>query len=827
MTKTYYHRSTAAATGVHAATNETEQATTAGAGAGSLSDILAGGASQLAFCFTTASGEPNSADWPSGTYRCILEVSTAGANITYGLRTAGAVSGHFARVNSGLTADSETVAQAEALFSGTGIKTATASWDPAAGNASDRFECLIAATRPASHGNETLTIVVDATDAGATNGGVSDGPWTVVADNPVHDSHGVMTYVSGTATTAAIPVPSGTGGLLVVSLYKQNTAAITPPTGFQQKSQVANSSVEHTVYYKQDEGESGTLDFTWTGQTSATGSAHRISGAVTSGDPFSAFDHEFSNTGNANTPAVQIADTINDDVLLLWFGTGFGGSSNWIPPTAFTEVFQATNLTAAWLVQATAGDTGSLTGSSGNTDVKNAFLGAIKPAAAGADATVTPDPVVVTATMPQAAAGVGAAPAVIAGTSALPQAAVGVGATVASVAASTSVPEADVSVGAAPSPVAVAAALPLVASAGENITTVTPGPVPAVATLPQPAVGVGAAPAVAAVAAALPQAAIGVGTTPATLAVTTTAPLATAGQGDTTVTPDSVPIVAALPQPGVGVGAAPAVISALVYIGSGLAVDVGVTPDTAPIVVGLPQATPDTGGGNATVAPDPVAAVAAVLQAAVGTGAAPSPVAGVAALPQAAVGVGTAPAPIAAVGALPQAAIAVGVTPAVVAAVAALLQPAVSVGVAPELLVATVALPQASPDGGAGTPATVTPDPVAVTAALPQAAVGVGVAQAVTALQVALPTATIAVHATAEPAAVALVATFPQPAVGVGVAPTPVAVVIAVLQPDRVGPPFEANINPAGPVIVGVITVDPDAVPGATTQRGGMVGGIG
>src|SRR3970040_2456149 len=98
MAKTFFHRATAEANGIHVATNETQLGTAAGGGAGTLSQTLAGGVSALAFCFTTPSNEPNSADWPSGNYRCILEVSVAGADITYGLRAAGSQTGHFARV---------------------------------------------------------------------------------------------------------------------------------------------------------------------------------------------------------------------------------------------------------------------------------------------------------------------------------------------------------------------------------------------------------------------------------------------------------------------------------------------------------------------------------------------------------------------------------------------------------------------------------------------------------------------------------------------------------------------------------------------------------
>lgn len=171
-TKTYFQRNTDVATGIHVATNEDDLNAVAGGGETEASGDHAAGASSLAYCFTTASGQPNNADWPSGTYRCQLDVSAAGANMSYGLLTLNGSAGHFGRVDSGLTADQESTAQAEAAFTGTGLKLATKSWDPAAGAAGDRFECLVAARNAAAmNAAQTITLTFDS-DA------FVDGPWT-------------------------------------------------------------------------------------------------------------------------------------------------------------------------------------------------------------------------------------------------------------------------------------------------------------------------------------------------------------------------------------------------------------------------------------------------------------------------------------------------------------------------------------------------------------------------------------------------------------------------------------------------------------------------
>ncbi len=178
-TKTFGLRDLIQASGVHATSNANyeDQMTRDAFGASELeSENLGGGASELTHLWTTLTTEPNDSDWPSGNYRCSMDISTVGADITFGLRTAGAVTGHFARVNSGLSSDLETFAQTEALFgSPAGIKVATTGTiDPAAGAAVDRFECLLAATRTADHGNQPLEVRYSS-DSWA------DGPWTVAA----------------------------------------------------------------------------------------------------------------------------------------------------------------------------------------------------------------------------------------------------------------------------------------------------------------------------------------------------------------------------------------------------------------------------------------------------------------------------------------------------------------------------------------------------------------------------------------------------------------------------------------------------------------------
>lgn len=177
-TKTFYHNSTDLVTGVHSVTasNANELGNTpVGVTTEQSGNVIPTG-DALVFVATTGSVEPNETPWPTGNYRAQLDVPTVGGDLTFGLLTLGASAGHFARVNTGLTSDLETKAQAESAFFGTGLHLATTgsvSWS--SGATADRFEILIAAANAASHGNQKLSL-----DLGETDDFV-DGPWTSAA----------------------------------------------------------------------------------------------------------------------------------------------------------------------------------------------------------------------------------------------------------------------------------------------------------------------------------------------------------------------------------------------------------------------------------------------------------------------------------------------------------------------------------------------------------------------------------------------------------------------------------------------------------------------
>lgn len=139
-----------------------------------LSASFLGGVNKICHVFTTEAGDPGVQDWPAASggdpYRCSMNVTTAGADITYGL-LGGGENGGFHRVTSSC-GRLETVVQEEAAFSGTGVKVANhTTWDPGTGSdTSQRFQVRIRGSAGSFHGTQNLAITTDASS-------FAQGPW--------------------------------------------------------------------------------------------------------------------------------------------------------------------------------------------------------------------------------------------------------------------------------------------------------------------------------------------------------------------------------------------------------------------------------------------------------------------------------------------------------------------------------------------------------------------------------------------------------------------------------------------------------------------------
>lgn len=191
----------------------------------------------------------------------------------------------------------------------------------------------------------------------------------------------VATLAGADATSAVVTLPTGivAGDIVLIALYKENTAAITPPAGYTQKAQTATTAVQqHTLFWHRASGsESGTVTFSWTGSAWRAATADRISGCASSGDPWdSAPATALSNTAVSTSPAVSLAAT-STDTLLYFSATNFNGGNAYTPPTGFTERADIDVISSNTKANAPGGSTGSVTSAMGVSGASTAILGAL------------------------------------------------------------------------------------------------------------------------------------------------------------------------------------------------------------------------------------------------------------------------------------------------------------------------------------------------------------------------------------------------------------------------------------------------------------------
>lgn len=210
---------------------------------------------------------------------------------------------------------------------------------------------------------------------------------------------GVGSYITeGNGASAAVPVPSGVAAndIIWVSMHKESTATVTPPSGFTLYGgapvALATPGFWNYLYWKRATGaDSGTYSFTWTGSVWRTAFAVRVSGCVTTGDPTDVATNATNSSASTTTQAVSLTTTGADRLLIwlcdLWDVSAYTSPTGYTRPT-ITGWPSSRLLDIGYATQAVAGATGSVSGTLGTARQNIARLVALIPAASTTAPTV-------------------------------------------------------------------------------------------------------------------------------------------------------------------------------------------------------------------------------------------------------------------------------------------------------------------------------------------------------------------------------------------------------------------------------------------------------
>lgn len=197
----------------------------------------------------------------------------------------------------------------------------------------------------------------------------------------------VGTFLAGASSaSAAVPVPSGMAAneIALTVIYTETTATIGSPTGFTEctDSPISNSNgtVCHVFWKRATAADSGTYAFTLSSAGWREAVCSRLTGCITTGNPFEATNSAGGSTVSTASPAVSLT-TLAADRLLFHAGFDMNATGTTTPSSGFTNsaVNTSGGIVTAYKAQAVAGASGSVSCTFTNSGAVSAWLGAFVP----------------------------------------------------------------------------------------------------------------------------------------------------------------------------------------------------------------------------------------------------------------------------------------------------------------------------------------------------------------------------------------------------------------------------------------------------------------
>lgn len=211
--------------------------------------------------------------------------------------------------------------------------------------------------------------------------------WRATEPPPI--TLGASTYITRAAVTSlAVPVPNwvSVNDVIVLALYIETTATVTPPAGFTQKTTTATTGTgAHTLrvyWHRAIASETGTYTFTWAGAARAAATAQRFTRVIPTGDPFETAVAASNSISSGGSPSVGVTTgTVPPGRrMLAWVGTNANTGTGY-SPYGFTPYLNSTvsYVFSAYKLQARSGTTPSLTSIWSVSGPSCAWVGALIP----------------------------------------------------------------------------------------------------------------------------------------------------------------------------------------------------------------------------------------------------------------------------------------------------------------------------------------------------------------------------------------------------------------------------------------------------------------
>lgn len=203
------------------------------------------------------------------------------------------------------------------------------------------------------------------------------------------DSLSVAPAAGRTSVSITVPVSPGPAikDVMVVAIYKENTAAITPPDASWtlKASDTTNATTQGAlfVFWKRLTAvDAGPYVFSWTGAIYAGAQIFNARGCVETGDPFRDFTILRTSNNTGNTIAAAVTSVLNG-LGLSFISTWAAAGRTFTAPTGWTRAEQHATQATGYKESMADGSTGTITWVASGNDYYQMFLGVLKPPPTG------------------------------------------------------------------------------------------------------------------------------------------------------------------------------------------------------------------------------------------------------------------------------------------------------------------------------------------------------------------------------------------------------------------------------------------------------------
>lgn len=209
-------------------------------------------------------------------------------------------------------------------------------------------------------------------------------------------SSSILPAADGLAAVA-VPVPAGAaaGDVVVVGIYKENTAAVTGPDATWTEAAALTTSASargalHVWWKRLTAADTGTYTFSWSGPSFAEAVAGAWSGRAATGDPFDGAPGTAESTAHVTSlPVSATPAAAGGDAVGVWIN--FNGGVEFTPPANYTERQDGDVTTLDTRDAVAAGSTGSISATvlAAQSNFMKGFLGVLAAQPASTDVTGT------------------------------------------------------------------------------------------------------------------------------------------------------------------------------------------------------------------------------------------------------------------------------------------------------------------------------------------------------------------------------------------------------------------------------------------------------